>query len=54
MSVQLTDNVSAAARRDILDLAQKIGSFRAGDIPDEAFRKFRLTRGVYGHSTALC
>ncbi|QDK80048.1 nitrite reductase [Spirosoma sp. KCTC 42546] len=48
MSIQLTDNVSTAARRDILDLAQKIGSFQQGDIADEAFRKFRLTRGVYG------
>ena len=48
MSIQLTDNVSKAARRDILDLEQKINSFRSGDIADEAFRKFRLTRGVYG------
>lgn len=48
MAAILSDNVSAAARRDILDLEQKISSFRAGDIPDEAFRKFRLTRGVYG------
>lgn len=48
MSIQLTDNVSTAARRDILDLAQKIGLFQQGDIADEAFRKFRLTRGVYG------
>ncbi|QJW90249.1 nitrite/sulfite reductase [Spirosoma taeanense] len=48
MSIQLTDNVSAAARRDILDLEQRISSFRSGEIPDEAFRKFRLTRGVYG------
>ena len=48
MSILLTDNVSQAARRDILDLEQKISSFRSGDIADEAFRKFRLTRGVYG------
>lgn len=48
MSIQLSDTVSPAARRDILELDQKIGSFRSGDIPDEAFRKFRLTRGVYG------
>ncbi|GAB3012677.1 nitrite reductase [Spirosoma pulveris] len=48
MSILLTDNVSPAARRDILDLEQKISSFRSGDIADEAFRKFRLTRGVYG------
>ncbi|GAB3640138.1 nitrite reductase [Spirosoma arcticum] len=48
MSIQLTDSVSAAARRDILDLDHKISSFRSGDIADESFRKFRLTRGVYG------
>ena len=48
MSILLSENVSAAARRDILDLDQKISSFRSGDIADEAFRKFRLTRGVYG------
>ncbi|RYC69523.1 MULTISPECIES: nitrite/sulfite reductase [Spirosoma] len=48
MSIQLTDNVSSAARRDILDLDRRIRSFQSGDIADEAFRKFRLTRGVYG------
>ena len=48
MSIQITDKVSKAARRDIIDLEQKISSFRQGDIADEAFRKFRLTRGVYG------
>ncbi|GAB2568474.1 nitrite reductase [Spirosoma areae] len=48
MAIQLTDAVHTAARRDILDLEQKISSFRQGDIADEAFRKFRLTRGVYG------
>lgn len=48
MSVHLTNAVSQAARRDILDLERKISSFRQGDIADEAFRKFRLTRGVYG------
>ncbi|QIP14831.1 nitrite reductase [Spirosoma aureum] len=48
MSIQLTDKVSEAARRDILDLEKKISTFQSGDIADEAFRKFRLTRGVYG------
>ncbi|GAB3551945.1 nitrite reductase [Spirosoma fluminis] len=48
MSIQLTDRVNEAARRDILDLERKISSFRSGDIPEEAFRKYRLTRGVYG------
>ena len=48
MAIQLTDTISKAARRDILDLEQKISSFGQGDIAEEAFRKFRLTRGVYG------
>ncbi|WP_080056540.1 nitrite/sulfite reductase [Spirosoma aerolatum] len=48
MSILFSDNVSTVARRDILDLQQKISSFQQGDIADEAFRKFRLTRGVYG------
>ncbi|UHG93113.1 nitrite/sulfite reductase [Spirosoma oryzicola] len=48
MSIRLTDNVSEAARRDILDLEKKISSFQSGNIADEAFRKFRLTRGIYG------
>jgi len=48
MAIHLTDRVSDAARRDILDLDRRINSFRTGEIADEAFRKFRLTRGVYG------
>ncbi len=52
MSIILSDNVPAAARRDILDLAHKIDTFRSGEMPEEAFRKFRLTRGVYGQRQA--
>ena len=48
MSIQLTEKISEAARRDILDLDQRINAFYQGDTPEEAFRKFRLTRGVYG------
>jgi sulfite reductase (ferredoxin) len=48
MAIHLTDRVNEAARRDILDLDRRINSFRSGEIADEAFRKFRLTRGVYG------
>ena len=47
-NIQFSPNVSEAARHDILDLAQKIGVFAAGEVSDEAFRKFRLSRGVYG------
>lgn len=48
MSVQFTERISAAARRDILDLEKKISAFTGGDMTDEHFRKFRLARGVYG------
>jgi sulfite reductase (ferredoxin) len=44
----ISENVSAAAKRDILDLNHKINAFNTGQTPEEAFRKFRLTRGVYG------
>ena len=48
MELFLNDTVSKPARRDILDLKQKIGAFSGGDMTDEHFRKFRLARGVYG------
>ncbi|MFN4145621.1 MAG: nitrite reductase [Runella sp.] len=48
MSLPLTSNISEAAKRDILDLQKKIDIFRSGEASEEAFRKFRLARGVYG------
>ncbi|MGA0555047.1 nitrite reductase [Larkinella sp. VNQ87] len=48
MAVQFTDNVSAVAQRDILNLEKKIGVFKDGEMTEEHFRKFRLSRGVYG------
>lgn len=48
MSIAFSDNVSAAAQRDILDLQKKISTFYSGQMTDEQFRKFRLARGVYG------
>lgn len=48
MSVQFTDNVSPVAQRDILNLQKKIGVFADGEMTEEHFRKFRLSRGVYG------
>lgn len=48
MSIPFSPNVSPAARRDILDLQQKIDGFTDGTLDSEAFRKFRLARGVYG------
>ncbi len=48
MSLPFSPNVSPAAQRDILDLQQKIDSVANGTMDSEAFRKFRLARGVYG------
>jgi sulfite reductase (ferredoxin) len=47
-NLTISENVSTAAQRDILELQAKIGSFTQGDGPEEAFRKYRLARGVYG------
>lgn len=46
--IVLTDNISPQAKRDILELQNRIASFTSGGEQEEAFRKFRLTRGVYG------
>ncbi len=47
-NLDITENVSAAAERDILELQNKIGSFGKAEGDEEAFRKYRLSRGVYG------
>jgi sulfite reductase (ferredoxin) len=52
MSIPFSPNVSEAARKDILELQNKISVFTSGDVPEEAFRKFRLARGVYGQRQA--
>lgn len=44
----ISEKVSSVAKRDIIDLNNKINAFNSGETPEEAFRKFRLTRGVYG------
>ncbi|MEL6863032.1 MAG: nitrite reductase [Bacteroidota bacterium] len=40
--------VNDLAAKDIIELQQKISSFRQGQIDEERFKHFRLTRGVYG------
>lgn len=40
--------VSEAARKDILELQTNIEAFKKGQYPEERFRHYRLTRGVYG------
>ncbi len=47
-TVAFSEQVSAVAKRDILDLRNKIGSFVTGEMSNEMFRKYRLTRGIYG------
>ncbi len=44
----ISDRVSPSAKRDILDFKKNINAFKNGETPEEAFRKYRLTRGVYG------
>ena len=48
MAVKITPSINPLAQKDILELDTKIAQFRAGEIVDERFRAFRLTRGVYG------
>ncbi|SDM04706.1 sulfite reductase (ferredoxin) [Catalinimonas alkaloidigena] len=42
------DHISSADRTDILELQEKIDAFQHGQIPEDKFKAYRLTRGVYG------
>lgn len=42
------DLVSNAAKKDIIELQDKITAFRDGKMIEDKFKHFRLTRGVYG------
>jgi sulfite reductase (ferredoxin) len=46
--IQFPENISKAAKRDIVELEQKVKEFKSGAIPEDKFKHFRLTRGVYG------
>jgi sulfite reductase (ferredoxin) len=48
MPIALDEHIDKKAQKDILELESKITGFQAGEISDEKFRSFRLTRGVYG------
>lgn len=48
MSITISKRVSTAARKDILELSDKINRFKSGEIEEERFKAFRLARGVYG------
>jgi len=42
------NKVSKEAKKDILELSDKIQRFKAGKIIEDKFKHYRLTRGVYG------
>ncbi len=48
MTLNITENISKEAVKDIHELDAKIKSFINGEIPEDKFKLFRLTRGVYG------
>lgn len=48
MKTILGKKVSEAAYDDIAELQQKISAFGKGEIPEDKFKAYRLTRGVYG------
>ena len=48
MSITITKNITPEAAKDIFELQQKVNAFQNGEIPEDKFKAFRLTRGVYG------
>jgi len=48
MSFSVSTKVSKAAKKDILELQNRIDKFNRGEIEEDKFKLFRLTRGVYG------
>ena len=47
-NIKLPESLSENAREDVLELKDKIEKFKSGIIPEDRFKSFRLTRGVYG------
>ncbi len=48
MEIISNPHIAVEAKKDILDLQEKIQRFRNLQIDEEKFKQFRLTRGVYG------
>lgn len=48
MGIQISNQVSEAARKDIRELEHNMELLHSGEMPEEKFAHFRLTRGVYG------
>jgi len=42
------NKISELAERDVIELKEKILAFQSGEMPEDKFKAFRLTRGVYG------
>lgn len=48
MSITFTGTINPVVKNDILELDKKILELKSGKIPEDKFKHFRLTRGVYG------
>ena len=48
MKTEQLASIDPRALEDIKDLREKINDFSTGKIPEDRFKAFRLTRGVYG------
>ena len=48
MAVEVSSKVSKESLKDIRELEDKISRFKSGDLDEERFKSYRLTRGVYG------
>lgn len=48
MSIIITRNISPEATRDIFELQQKVSAYKNNEMPEDKFKHFRLTRGIYG------
>jgi sulfite reductase (ferredoxin) len=48
MAIKISENVSEEIVKDIYELDSKIHSFINGEMPEDKFKHFRLTRGIYG------
>jgi len=48
MTLSTAKSISKQAQKDVQELKRKISDFNKGKIPEERFKAFRLTRGVYG------
>lgn len=46
--IDFPETLSELVREDVLELQEKITKYKEGSIPEDRFKSFRLTRGVYG------